>query len=49
VIHDVHKRLGPIVRLDSTELSVNSLDSLKVVYNGFDRDEFYRRAFDNYG
>lgn len=49
-IHDAHKRLGPIVRLGSTELSVNSLDALKAIYSDdFDKDEFYSRAFDNYG
>ncbi len=49
-IHDAHQRLGPIVRLGATELSVNSVDALKTVYSDdLDKDVFYSRAFDNYG
>jgi hypothetical protein len=49
-IHEAHKRLGPIVRLGATELSVNSLDCVRTVYgDGFDRHEWYCRAFENYG
>jgi hypothetical protein len=48
-IHDAHRRLGPVVRLGPTELSVNSPDALKVIYSDtFDRDAFYT-AFTNYG
>jgi hypothetical protein len=48
-IHDAHRRLGPIIRLGPAELSVNSIDALKVIYSDvFDRDEFYR-VFSNYG
>jgi hypothetical protein len=47
-IHDAHRRLGPIVRLGPAELSVNSIDALKVIYSDiFDRDEFYT-VFSNY-
>jgi len=49
-IHEAHKRLGPIVRLGATELSVNSLECVKTVYgDSFDRHEWYCRAFENYG
>ena len=49
-IHDAHQRLGPIVRLGSSEISVNSVEGLKAVYSdGFDKHEWYGRAFSNYG
>lgn len=49
-IHDAHKSLGPIIRLGATELSVNSLEDIRTVYgDGFDRHEWYSRAFKNYG
>jgi hypothetical protein len=41
-IHNAHKRLGPVVRLGLTEISVNSVEGLNVVYNGnFEKDKFY--------
>jgi hypothetical protein len=47
-IHDAHTRLGPVVRLGLTEISVNSVEGLNVVYNGsFEKDKFYI-AFANY-
>jgi hypothetical protein len=49
-IHDAHQRLGPIVRLGSTEISVNSVEGVRLVYSdGFDKHEWYSRAFENYG
>ena len=49
-IHDAHMRLGPIVRLGPTELHVNSVEALKVVYSdAFDKTDFYSRTFENYG
>jgi hypothetical protein len=49
-IHNAHERLGPIVRLGSTEISVNSVDAVRVVYSdAFDKHEWYSRAFENYG
>lgn len=49
-IHDAHRRLGPVVRLGATELSVNSLEGVRTVYgDAFDRHEWYSRAFENYG
>lgn len=48
-IHDAHNRLGPVVRLGLTEISVNSPEGLKVVYGGnFEKDDFYV-PFTNYG
>jgi hypothetical protein len=41
-IHDAHTRLGPVLRLGLTEISVNSVDGLNVVYSGnFEKDKFY--------
>jgi hypothetical protein len=41
-IHDAHTRLGPVVRLGLTEISVNSVEALNVVYSGnFEKDKFY--------
>ena len=43
-IHDAHTRLGPVVRLGLTEISVNSIEGLNVVYGGnFAKDKFYTR------
>jgi hypothetical protein len=41
-IHDAHTRLGPVVRLGLTEISVNSVEALNVIYSGnFEKDKFY--------
>jgi hypothetical protein len=41
-IHDAHTRLGPVVRLGLTEISVNSVEGLNLVYSGnFEKDKFY--------
>ena len=48
-IHDAHERLGPIVRLGLTEISVNSVERLKVVYSGnLEKDKLYT-LFANFG
>ncbi|RFU28663.1 hypothetical protein B7463_g7689, partial [Scytalidium lignicola] len=47
-IHDAHRRLGPVVRLGQNEISVNSVEGVRVVYT-FDKPVWYKRAFDNYG
>jgi hypothetical protein len=48
-IHDAHTRLGPVLRLGLTEISVNSVEGLNVVYSGnFEKDKFYI-PFANYG
>jgi unspecific monooxygenase len=49
-IHDSHRRLGPIVRLGPTEISVNSLEGLRTIYgDNLDKHEWYCGAFENYG
>ncbi|KAL8857182.1 MAG: hypothetical protein Q9178_006237 [Gyalolechia marmorata] len=49
IIFAAHKRLGPVVRLAPNELSINSLEGLRVVYGGgFERSQWYLR-FRNYG
>ena len=49
LLHALHQRLGPIIRLSPTEISVNSLDGLRAIYlGGFNRDPWYR-LFENYG
>jgi hypothetical protein len=49
-IHDSHRRLGPIVRLGPTEVSVNSLEGIRAIYgDNLDKHEWYCGAFENYG
>ncbi|CZR58783.1 related to cytochrome P450 monooxygenase [Phialocephala subalpina] len=44
-----HERLGPIVRPGATEISVNDIDAVQIIYRGeWDRDPFYR-GFENFG
>ena len=44
-----HEKHGPVVRLGPNEISVNSLDGLRKIYQGgFERDPFYQQ-FKNYG
>ncbi|KAH8693272.1 cytochrome P450 [Talaromyces proteolyticus] len=48
--HAAHVKLGPIVRVGSTEISVNSPELVKQVYcEVLEKDEWYARAFENYG
>ncbi|KAI1473054.1 cytochrome P450 [Daldinia caldariorum] len=48
-LHAAHQQYGPIVRLGPNELSVNSVDAVKTIYQGgFDKHEWYS-LFDNYG
>ena len=50
VIHVAHARFGPVVRLGRTEISVNSANAVKESYsNALEKDEWYARAFENYG
>ena len=49
-IFAAHQRYGPLVRLGPNELSVNSIEGLRTVYKGgFERHEWFERAFANYG
>lgn len=58
-VHAAHQRLGPIVRIAPNEISVNSFDGgsgsgggggIRLVYGGgFEKGDWYRNAFTNYG
>ncbi|OTA54176.1 cytochrome P450 [Hypoxylon sp. EC38] len=48
-LHAAHQQHGPIVRIGPNELSVNSVDAVKTIYQGgFDKHQWYS-LFDNYG
>ncbi|KAL7622514.1 hypothetical protein AAE478_008021 [Parahypoxylon ruwenzoriense] len=48
-LHAAHQRRGPIVRVGPNELSVNSVDAVKTIYQGgFDKHQWYS-VFNNYG
>lgn len=48
-LEDAHKRLGPFVRTAPNELSVDSLDGVRTIYQGgFEKADWYE-IFDNYG
>ena len=49
-IFALHQRLGPVVRLGPSEISVNSSSGLRTIYGGgFDRHRIYLDIFLNYG
>lgn len=50
-VYELHKKLGPIVRMAPNELSVNCYEGgLKTIYTGgFPKHDFYARRFTNYG
>ena len=50
-VFELHKKLGPIVRMGPYELSVNCYeDGLKTIYTGgFPKTDFYTNRFTNYG
>jgi unspecific monooxygenase len=50
-IHEAHKRLGPIVRLGPSEISVNCVEGgIKTVYGGgFEKHDWYPRVFGSFG
>jgi len=48
-LYAAHKKHGPIVRVGPNELSVNSLEGLRVIYGGnFDKHAWYPNIFQNY-
>jgi len=48
-LYEAHQKLGPVVRLGPSEISVNCLDGIRVVYGrNFDKHSFYPNAFSNY-
>ncbi|KAL4798055.1 cytochrome P450 [Aspergillus venezuelensis] len=50
-IHAIHQRLGPIVRLGPSEISINCVEGgIKSVYTGgFDKHDWYPRVFGSFG
>jgi hypothetical protein len=50
-IQDAHERLGPLVRLGPSELSINCVDEgIKTVYTGgFEKHDWYPRVFGSLG
>ena len=50
-IYAAHKRLGPVVRLGPSEVSVNCVDDgLRTIYaGGFEKPDWYSNAFKNFG
>jgi unspecific monooxygenase len=50
-IQAAHARLGPIVRLSPSEISINCVeDGIKTVYTGgFEKHEWYPRVFGSLG
>ncbi|KAL4778953.1 cytochrome P450 [Aspergillus varians] len=50
-IHAAHERLGPIVRLAPSEISINCVEGgIKSVYTGgFDKHDWYPRVFGSFG
>ncbi|KAI1205024.1 cytochrome P450 [Annulohypoxylon truncatum] len=48
-LHAAHKQHGPVVRVGPNELSVNSIEDVKTIYQGgFDKHQWYS-VFNNYG
>jgi unspecific monooxygenase len=50
-IQAVHEKLGPIVRLGPSEISINCVDGgIKSVYTGgFEKHDWYPRVFGSFG
>jgi hypothetical protein len=50
-IHKAHQKLGPIIRLGPSEVSINCVQGgiLKVYQGGFEKHAWYSNLFDNYG
>ncbi|RDW88997.1 hypothetical protein BP6252_01029 [Coleophoma cylindrospora] len=48
-LHQVHSKLGPVIRVGPSEISVNDVGSLRSVYGGgMEKGQWYA-IFDNYG
>jgi len=46
---EAHKRLGPVIRVGPSELSIDDIDLVRTVYGGgFEKTDWYS-VFDNYG
>lgn len=50
-IQSLHERLGPIVRLGPSEISINCVDGgIKSIYTGgFEKHDWYPRVFASFG
>lgn len=49
-VHEAHLRLGSVIRLAPSELSVNSPEGVRTVYGGsFPKNDWYANVFSNYG
>jgi hypothetical protein len=51
IVHAVHERLGPIIRLAPSEVSVNTVDGgIRTIYfGGWEKGDWYLNVFNNYG
>lgn len=48
-LHTAHQKLGPVVRLGPNEISIDTIENVRTVYQGgFEKSNFYS-IFDNYG
>lgn len=48
-LHAAHEKYGPIIRVGPRELSVNTMEAVKTIYQGgFDKHSWYS-VFDNFG
>ena len=50
-LHQLHKKLGPVIRLGPKEISVNCVDEgIRTIYSGgFEKNDWYSNLFENYG
>jgi hypothetical protein len=49
LLHDAHRRLGPVVRVGPNDVSIDGAEAVRAVYQGgFEKDPWYS-VFDNYG
>lgn len=48
-LYEAHQKHGPVVRLGPNEISINSVEGLRIVYGGnFDKHDWYANVFSNY-
>jgi hypothetical protein len=48
-LQEAHREHGPVVRVGPSEISINTMDGVKTVYQGgFDKHQWYS-VFNNYG
>lgn len=51
LVHSLHQRLGPLIRLAPDQISVNSVDGgIRTIYaGGYEKGDWYSNVFSNYG